>query len=128
MESENDRMEYVFIHGLGQKSSSWNKTISFMSNSAHISCPDLLTILNQEEVIYENLYLAFSQYCDNISGRLNLCGLSIGAILALNYTIDRPEKVRSLALIGAQYKMPKSLLKLQNIVFRLMPKNSFMTT
>ena len=64
MESENDRMEYVFIHGLGQKSSSWNKTISFMSNSAHISCPDLLTILNQEEVIYENLYLAFSQYCD----------------------------------------------------------------
>ena len=128
MESENDRMEYVFIHGLGQKSSSWNKTISFMSNSAHISCPDLLTILNQEEVVYENLYLAFSQYCDNISGRLNLCGLSIGAILALNYTIDRPEKVRSLALIGAQYKMPKSLLKLQNIVFRLMPKNSFMTT
>ena len=128
MESENDRMEYVFIHGLGQKSSSWNKTISFLSNSAHIYCPDLLTILNQEEVICGNLHLAFSEYCDNISGRLNLCGFSIGTILALNYTIDHPEKVRSLALIGAQYKIPKSLFKFQNIVFRLMPKNSFMTT
>lgn len=39
--------------------------------------------------------------------------------------IDNPSKVKSLVLIGTQYKMPKVLLKLQNIIFRFIPEKSF---
>lgn len=118
-------MHNILIHGLGQNSSSWNKTISYMVRKDNVICPELSSLLKDEDMTYSNLYNAFSAYCKNISDPLNLCGLSLGAVLALNYTIDNPQKVKSLVLIAAQYKMPKALLKLQNIVFRFIPETSF---
>jgi len=118
-------MQNIFIHGLEQNSSSWDKTISFMPKSAHIFCPDLFAILNHKETTYSNLYRDFSDYCNDISGKLNLCGLSLGGVLALNYAIDYPTRLQSLVLIAAQYKMPRTLLKFQNILFHFMPKSTF---
>ncbi len=118
-------MQYIFIHGLGQNPSSWDKTISSITEPINAVCPNLSTLLNNKEVTYENLYHVFSDYCNNISEPLNLCGLSLGGILALNYTINYPTKVKSLILIGIQYEMPKTLLKLQNIIFQFMPKSAF---
>lgn len=118
-------MKYILIHGLGQDSSSWNKTISYMGAQENIICPDLSLFLRMRDITYSNLYQSFSQYCDNFSEPLNLCGLSLGGVLALNYAIDNPSKVNSLILIGAQYEMPKVLLKLQNIIFRFIPEKSF---
>lgn len=46
-------------------------------------------------------------------------------MLALNYAIDHPLKVKSLVLIGAQYEVPKFLIKFQNIIFRCLPQSSF---
>ncbi|WP_086313921.1 hypothetical protein A5821_001470 [Enterococcus sp. 7F3_DIV0205] len=118
-------MEYVFVHGLGQRSSSWEQTISFMSEPEEIRCPDLFALLENKECTYASLYEVFSTYCEAIPEPLNLCGLSLGGILALNYAIDYPEKVDSLVLIGAQYKMPKRLLKFQNMIFQVMPNSTF---
>ena len=56
---------------------------------------------------------------------LNLCGLSLGAVLALNYAIDFPQRVKSLILIAPQYDMPKFLLKVQNVLFKFMPESQF---
>lgn len=118
-------MQYILIHGLGQNSSSWDKTISYMPEQDHVVCPELSLFLKAGESTYANLYHAFAEYCDNISGPLNLCGLSLGAVLALNYTLYHPEKVKSLMLIAGQYEMPKTLLKLQSIIFKFMPETSF---
>ena len=49
----------------------------------------------------------------------------IRAVLALNYAIDHPDKVKALVLIAAQYKMPRKLLKVQNMLFHLMPNSVF---
>lgn len=118
-------MKHILIHGLGQDASSWNETISYMMDKDNIICPELSLFLKEKEASYSNLYKAFSEYCDNISGQLNLCGLSLGAVLALNYVIDNPKKVNSLVLIAGQYEMPKTLLKLQNILFKFIPEKSF---
>lgn len=118
-------MKHILIHGLGQKASSWNETISYMTGQDTIICPELSLFIKEKDASYSNLYTAFSEYCNNISGPLNLCGLSLGAVLALNYAIDNPKKVNSLVLIAAQYEMPKTLLKLQNIVFKFIPGKSF---
>ena len=118
-------MEYIFIHGLGQDSSSWNDTISSIIKPINAKKPNLFALLNNEESNYTNLYRVFSDYCETFSEPLNLCGLSLGGILALNYAIDNPEKIQSLVLIGTQYKMPKMLLKLQNIIFKIMPEFFF---
>lgn len=71
------------------------------------------------------MYRSFCEYCDKFSEPLNLCGLSLGAVLALNYAIDFPKKVKSLILIAPQYNMPKFLLKVQNVLFKFMPESQF---
>lgn len=118
-------MQYILIHGLGQNSSSWNKTISYMSKQNTITCPNLSLFLKKDDAKYTTLYHSFSEYCNSIPGKLNLCVLSLGAVIALNYAIDNPTKVKSLVLIGAQYEMPKILLEFQNIIFKLLPEVSF---
>lgn len=119
-------MTIIFVHGLGQSSSSWENTLNYMTLSkSKLYHPDLYSLLSDKEYTYENLYNSFSDYCNNTPGKIDLCGLSLGAILSLNYTINYPEKVKSLVLIGAQYKTPKRILKLQNIFFRILPEKIF---
>ena len=85
----------------------------------------LAGMLKGKAVTYKELYSAFSGECDRENEEIVLCGLSLGAVLALNYAIDHPDKVKALVLIAAQYKMPKNLLKVQNILFHLMPNSAF---
>ena len=118
---------YVFLHGLGQSPESWDSVISslMLPAGSETHCPDFWTMLRENDVTYANLYQAITEYCSNISGTIHLCGLSLGAILAIEYALEHPEKVKSIVLIGTQYKMPKAMLKIQNLIFRLMPEKSF---
>lgn len=118
-------MANIFIHGLGQTSASWERTLQGLEVSKEIYCPDLSTILGEGEISYSQLYSGFSAYCDKIAERVNLCGLSLGGVLALHYAAENPKKVNSLILIGTQYRMPKKLLAFQNKIFELMPEKMF---
>lgn len=121
-------MKYIFLHGLGQTPDSWNRVLGYLNAPTNSICPDLAKLVHGMEAKYSDLYAAFSALCDTIEDDLTLCGLSLGGVLALNYTIDHPEKVKSLILIATPYKMPKQLLRLQNILFRFMPKSAFSQT
>ncbi|MCL2593038.1 MAG: alpha/beta fold hydrolase [Defluviitaleaceae bacterium] len=119
-------MSYIFIHAIGQDSTNWNETISYMSKANEsVLCPNLFGLIEDKKATFENLYSAFVEYCKNISQPLNLCGLSLGGIIALNYTIDYPEKVKSLVLIGTQYKITKFLFTIQTVLFKISPKSVF---
>ena len=74
---------------------------------------------------YATLYEKFSNYCNNFDEKLNLCGLSLGGILAIDYVKEHPDKVNSLILIGTPYKIPKFLFKVQGLIFKVMPKSTF---
>lgn len=119
-------MNCIFVHGLGQNAASWQRIIDYIETGSHqIASPDLFLSLEEGKVDYHHLYQRFYDYCERLKGPVHLCGLSLGAILSLNYAIDRPEKVQSLILINAQYKMPRFLLSLQNVVFRMLPSPVF---
>lgn len=118
-------MTKVFIHGSGHKGSSWNEVVKIMHNNKDILCPDLSTILNGKEASYSHLYSSFVEYCHEIEGQIDLCGLSLGGILALNYAIEFPDKVKSLVLIGTPHKVPKIMFSIQNIIFRFLPESTF---
>lgn len=119
-------MRNILVHGLGQTAASWDKVCEYFD--AECDCPNLPKMIAGNPVSYLNLYREFVKYCGEFSEPLNICGLSLGGILALNYTIDFPNKVNSLVLIGTPYKSPKALLKLQNVVFRFMPNSAFNET
>ena len=117
----------IFVHGSGHKATSWEKTISYMTNNEDIVCPNLSSILEGKEASYENLYSSFVKYCNKTDGQIHLCGLSLGGILALNFALDFPQKVKTLVLIGTPYKVPKVAFSFQNIIFRFLPKSIFET-
>ena len=118
-------MKYLYLHGLGQKPDSWNRVIKETKVSESSINLSLAEMLEGKSATYKELYSAFSSECDKENDGIILCGLSLGAVLALNYAIDHPDKVKALVLIAAQYKMPKKLLKVQNILFHLMPNSAF---
>ena len=117
----------ILVHGSGHKATSWDKIISYMGDNEDIVCPNLSSILEGKEASYENLYSAFIKYCNEIDGQIHLCGLSLGGILALNFALDFPQKVKTLVLIGTPYKVPKVAFSFQNIIFRFLPKSIFET-
>ena len=118
-------MKYVYLHGLGQDADSWNRVIEATEIKDNSVCLDLAELLKGKAATYSILYSVLSEICDKEQEDIVLCGLSLGSVLALNYVIDRPKKVKALVLIAAQYKMPAGLLKLQNALFRIMPQSMF---
>ncbi len=118
-------MKTILIHGSGHKAASWTETVLYMKNNNDILCPDLSSLLNGKEASYNNLYSSFTEYCNRIDEQIHLCGISLGGILALNYAMDFPEKVKTLMLIGTPYKIPKAAFAFQNMIFRFLPKSVF---
>ena len=118
-------MKFLYLHGLGQKPDSWDRVIKETTVSDSSASLSLAEMLEGKAATYKELYTAFSEECNKENDEIVLCGLSLGAVLALNYAIDHPNKVKALVLIAAQYKMPKKLLKVQNMLFHLMPNSAF---
>lgn len=118
-------MKNIFLHGMGQNASSWDKTISCFPESAECDSPEISSFFAQGNCTYNAIYGAINSYLNAIPEKFNLCGLSLGAVLSLNYALNNPEKIHSLALIAPQFTMPKLLLKIQNVIFKFMPESQF---
>ena len=119
-------MVNILVHGLGQTEKSWDKIIEELDKSnIKAKNPNLFELAKNYEINYENIYRTFCDYCNSFKEKLNLCGLSLGGILSIDYAIEYPDKVNSIILIGTTYKIPKNMFKLQNFIFRFMPKSTF---
>lgn len=118
-------MRTVLLHGLGQTAADWDGVVRQLpSSDAEIECPELFGA-GEGDVSYPQLLAKLERRYADASEPLRVCGLSLGALLALDFTLRHGDAVRSLVLIGAQYKVPRLLIDLQNILFRCMPERSF---
>lgn len=117
-------MKLLFLHGLGQGPDSWSGVLDALGLDTDAACPDLFRLCSKGPD-YPSLCAALEGCIEDLPEPVVLCGLSLGAVLALDYATRRPEKVAGLVLIAPQYKMPRGLLRLQNIIFRLMPERAF---
>lgn len=118
-------MTFIFAHGLGQAPSSWDGVLSELPAGMPAHLPRLF---GEGRESYGGLYAGFSADCARCGEPLQLCGVSLGAVLALNYALDNPRRVKSLVLIAPQYRTPRLLLGVQSAVFRLMPASAFSST
>lgn len=121
-------ISYILVHGLGQGPSSWEQVITHISTQVKFHQPCLSTIVKEQTLTYDHLYQGFQEECNKLESPLYLCGLSLGAVLALQYTLEHPQTVKNLILIAPQYKMPTLLLQVQAMLFRFLPGSVFQTT
>ena len=75
-------MKQIFVHGLGQTSSSWKAVLAELDGLDHNICLNLPDLVQGKEVDYNNLYKAFVSECNRYNERLDLCGLSLGGVYA----------------------------------------------
>lgn len=116
----------ILVHGLGQNETSWNEVKALLQeNRIEVETPNLFNLAKNYQLTYENLYKIFVDYCNSFKEKLNIVGLSLGGILAIDYANEYPEKVNSIILSGTPYEIPKSIITIQNIIYKFMPKKVF---
>ncbi len=116
----------ILVHGLGQTDKSWDRVKGILNqDNINVETPNLFKIAKNYQLTYENLFTAFVDYCNSFSDKLNLVGLSLGGILAIDYATLHPEKVNSIIICAVPYEIPKKLFKIQNFIFKFMPKRTF---
>ncbi len=119
-------MTNILVHGLGQDEGSWNEVKNQLNNNGiNVETPNLFYFVKNYKVNYENMYKAFADYCNSFNGKINLVGLSLGGVLAIDYITEFPEKINSIILIGTPYEIPKTIFTIQNIIYKFMPKRIF---
>lgn len=116
----------ILVHGLGQDEKSWNEVKNQLNNNRiNVETPNLFSIVKNYKVNYDNMYKTFADYCNSFNEKINLVGLSLGGVLAIDYITEFPEKINSIILIGTPYKIPKTIITIQSIIYKFMPKRIF---
>ena len=114
----------ALLHGLGQTPQSWQDQVTAMPAGFKAVAPwlrglrpgraqefsvegaadDVLALLNQHGV-----------------EQMSLVGVSLGAMVALDAAIRSPETVSHLVLAAGQVNPPKSVMRMQRLVFSMVP-------
>ena len=116
----------ILVHGLGQDEKSWNEVKNQLNNNGiNVETPNLFSNVKNYQVNYDNMYKTFADYCNSFNEKINLVGLSLGGVLAIDYITEFPEKINSIILIGTPYKIPKTIITIQSIMYKFMPKRIF---
>jgi len=116
-------MRTIFLHGLGQNAHDWEKVTELISDR-NFECLSLFPA-SGKSCSYSEIFCSLEERLAKEQEPFCICGISLGAILALDYTIRYRGNVAYLVLIGCQYKVPTLLIDMQNVLFRCMPKSAF---
>lgn len=116
-------MRTILLHGLGQTAGAWDETIKRLGLTDY-DCPELFALSNGVPA-YDAILRGLERHLSESPGPFRLWGLSLGAVLALDYGLRHRSKTASLVLMGGQYKVPARLTDFQNLLFRCMPERAF---
>lgn len=116
--------QVVFLHGLGAGPDSWDAQIATLPEGFSGSAPLIIGLSDEggAEFSFAGAAAEIVRELDRRGiERAHLCGLSIGAMLALRTVLDHPGRVASLVLSGGQINPPRVVLGLQSALTRLLP-------
>jgi pimeloyl-ACP methyl ester carboxylesterase len=120
------RPALVLLHGLGLAHRMWQPQCRALAPDFHVLAPDLPGFARSAAQVPFTLAGAAAGVADLIrsraAGPASLCGLSLGALVALQIALDAPDAVSRLILSAPQVHPPVALMAFQQILFRLMPE------
>ncbi|MFC0582825.1 alpha/beta fold hydrolase [Micrococcoides hystricis] len=121
----------LFLHGLGDSPASWDAVIENLPAGMQgiaLNVPGLSLEQDLESAPFE-LHRAAAHVRKELDSlgvaQTHLCGLSLGAMVALQTAIDSPQRLRTLTLVAGQVKPPRWLMTLQSTLVRMLPAKVF---
>jgi len=118
----------VLIHGLGVGAWMWRLQLSLFGERYHTLAPDLPGFSQAESKVPFSMERAAESILDLIrasgKGPAHLCGLSLGAQVALQAYQSEPEMVASLILSGGQVHPGRAHMAARRAIVRLLPKRA----
>lgn len=116
-------MKLILLHGLGQTPAAWD-ALRMDLQASQVEAPSVFSGADGA-LTYPKIYDRLEKRYGDEKAPLCLCGLSLGAVLALDFALRHNEQVASLILCAPQYRVPKWLIEVQNLMFRCMPSRAF---
>ena len=115
----------VLLHGLAVGHSMWQPELHLFAERYHVLAPDLPGCAHSAAYGPFTLARAAIAVADLIqercTGKVHVCGLSIGAMVAIQLSQICPEQIASLILSGAQVH-GLWLMKIQRLIFACLPE------
>lgn len=116
----------VFLHGMGESADAWDAQRAALPPGFDSLAVDVFGSGNGSDGATSfSLDGAADAVLEQIdrhgADKVHLCGLSLGAMIALQFALDHPERVWSLTWAAGQVKPPRALMAVQGAVFRLLP-------
>lgn len=112
-----------FLHGLGQTRQSWEETIKNL-HAIPAEYPEVISPKAKNQT-FSSLTKCLEDKILQEKEPVIICGISLGAVLALDLYFKHTDNISGLILIAPQFKMPTKLIDLQNWIFRFLPKQIF---
>jgi 3-oxoadipate enol-lactonase len=118
----------VLIHGLGVGAWMWRPQLSLFGEGYHTLAPDLPGFSQADSKVPFSMERAAQSILDLIrtsgKGPAHICGLSLGAVVALQAYQTEPEMVASLILSGGQVHPGRARMAAQRAIVRLLPERT----
>lgn len=119
----------IFLHGLGEGPEVWKHQIAALPASfagIPIGIPGLRPEDSGQEFSFSGAANAVAEELDeqNIKAA-HLVGLSLGAMVALQFAADHPGRLSSITLAAAQVKPPRLAMAAQRLMMSAIPARSF---
>lgn len=121
---DTERKLLVLLHGLGQTPQAWQDQVTALPEGLRAAAPWLLGLKPNADdpfSLSDASRAVGSELIKHGAQKAHLCGLSVGAMVALQFAADAPEQVDRLVLCGAQVRPPKSVLWLQRQLIKATP-------
>jgi 3-oxoadipate enol-lactonase len=115
----------ILLHGLMMAQRMWAPQVDTLAKRFNVLVPDLPGYGASPGPF--SLDGAATQVITLMDGRdqVHLCGLSLGAMVALRVAAWRADQVRSLVLSGVTIRTPRLAFGLQGLVMKLIPEAKF---
>ncbi len=96
----------VLLHGAGGGAVLWGPIIDLLSRHFHVIAPDVVGYgeSDKPDALYDKKFFStwFCKFCDSLNiEKINLLGNSQGGAIAMQFTLDNPDRVKKLILVGS---------------------------
>jgi len=96
----------VLLHGADGGAVLWGPILDLLSKHFHVIAPDVVGYgeSDKPDAPYDKVFFStwFRSFCDSLNmGKINLLGNSQGGAIAMQFTLDNPDRVKKLILVGS---------------------------